>query len=76
MRKLADWMARKKLDDADVAAQVGCSRVQVSRIRRGVCRPSPALAMRLETLTKIRWHEFIGAAPPPKVKRQAVAVVQ
>lgn len=59
---LQQWMDRKGLTDADVAAKVeGLSRSQVSRIRRGVSRPSPETALKLAKLTKIRPETLIYA---------------
>lgn len=53
-------MDRKALSDADVSAKVeGLSRSQVSRIRRGKCRPSPETALKLAQLTKIRPERLI-----------------
>ena len=71
MEKFARWMTKTGVDDAKVAEQVGCSRVQISRIRRGKAKPSAALAMRLSALTNIRWHEFIS--PPERRARRKKA---
>jgi len=60
MTALKDWMERKALSDADVAARIdGLSRSQVSRIRRGVSRPSPETAEKLAALTRIPAAKFI-----------------
>ncbi len=53
-------MKRKGLSDADVSARVeGLSRSQVSRIRRGVSRPSLETALKLARLTKLRPEKLI-----------------
>ena len=38
--KLAEYMEANRLDDAKMAALLGCSRVTVSRYRRGLELPS------------------------------------
>jgi transcriptional regulator with XRE-family HTH domain len=59
---LQEWMDKRKLNDAQVAARVdGLSRSQVSRIRRGVSRPSPETALKLSQLTKIPPQKLIFA---------------
>lgn len=55
-------MAKNGLRDHQVANNAGVSRVQISRIRRGVCGASVPTARRLEKLTKIKWHYFVGGA--------------
>ena len=37
---LADYMAQHGLSDEEVAAQIGCTRPTVSRIRRRLIRPN------------------------------------
>lgn len=51
---LEQWMAAKKLKDADVARLLEdtVSRSQISRIRRGDCFPTQKTARALETLAK------------------------
>lgn len=51
MNALAAWMSEAGETDETVAAKAGVSRVQISRIRRNLSRPSPELAEKLETLT-------------------------
>ena len=46
--QLSEFMAQRDLDDADVAAKVSCSRETISRIRRGISRPSFDLAGRIK----------------------------
>lgn len=51
------------LKDGDVAAKVKVvSRATISRIRRGVNGASKETAQRLEKVTGIPWHSFIGGA--------------
>ena len=45
--------------DATLSRKLGVSRVQVSRVRRGVNRPSPQLAAKIETITKIPAWDLI-----------------
>ncbi len=42
--KLAAYMADRQIDDAAVAAGVGCDRTMVSKLRRGKAVPSLKLA--------------------------------
>lgn len=63
--KLALWMRANGKRDKDVAKAVGCSRVQINRVRNGIVKPSPELALKLEKLTAIPWHEFIHAGRKP-----------
>lgn len=63
MTQLQGWMDTHGLKDGDVAAKVKVvSRATISRIRRGVNRASPETAHKLEKVTGIPWHEFIGGA--------------
>ena len=60
---LKDWMQQDdSRKDETVASAIGISRVQISRIRRGLNGASKATAHKLETLTGIPWHEFISGA--------------
>ena len=49
---LSIYMDRKKLRDAQVARQIGASRVSVSRYRRGLIRPSWATASKIKKWTR------------------------
>lgn len=53
MTLLEQWMTRSAIKDGVLAAQLGVSRVQVLRLRRGENRPSPKTARRLEEITQI-----------------------
>ena len=61
MRDLDQWMKQEGLDDKAVAALVGTSRVQISRIRRGLSGTRRDKAEKLQDLTGIPWPEFIGS---------------
>lgn len=53
MTKLDAWMGSER-DDLWLAAALGCSRSQASRIRRGKSRPSPTGAFQIEKITRGR----------------------
>ena len=53
MSDLQNWMAEHGETDESLSPRVGVSRVQVSRIRRKICRPSIVTALRLEQVTGI-----------------------
>ena len=63
MGDLATWMRAAGEDDDSLAEKLGVSRVQVSRLRRKVCKPSPETAERLERLTHIPAWDFVKPAP-------------
>lgn len=62
MIDLALWMKTAGETDETVAAKLGVSRVQVSRIRRGVNRPSPTVAEKLQAITGYPAWEFLKPA--------------
>lgn len=45
--------------DETLAPKIGVSRVQVSRIRRNINKPSPSVAAKLEELTGIPAWDFL-----------------
>lgn len=45
------WQVESDVSSKELAAQLGCSRQQVSEYRRGVTRPGRAIAARLERVT-------------------------
>lgn len=51
--------------DETVASKVRVSRVQISRIRRGLSKPSPRLASELERVTGIPAWEFVRPQDQP-----------
>jgi predicted DNA-binding transcriptional regulator AlpA len=59
MTILQQWMDKNGLKDHQVAAKVGLSRVQVSRVRRNLVGPSVKAAKRLATLTGFPWSKFM-----------------
>lgn len=56
---LQQWMSSNGKRDEDVAELVGISRVQVSRIRRGLSHASSDTAKHLASLTGTNWTDFI-----------------
>lgn len=60
MTALQTWMDRNPAEhDGTLAPRIGVSRVQVSRIRRDVCKPSIATAQKLEVVTGIPAAKFV-----------------
>lgn len=64
MADLNAWMKGEGESDETLAPKLGVSRVQVSRIRRGVNRPSLTVAAKLEELTGIPAWDFLRPAEP------------
>jgi transcriptional regulator with XRE-family HTH domain len=64
MTQLAQWMSKRGIGDSALADKAGgeISRSQISRIRRGISGTSRETAKRLEKITGIPWHEFIGGS--------------
>jgi transcriptional regulator with XRE-family HTH domain len=58
---LSDYMAARGLTDEQVAAQIGCSRVTVSRIRRYMVRPewTTLLALDKFSLGAVTANDFL-----------------
>lgn len=57
---LEQWMKDRNLDDAALAEKVGVlSRSQISRIRRGECKPRPEAAKALARVTRIPVAKFL-----------------
>lgn len=50
--RLADWMAARGIDDEGMGSLVQADRSVISRIRRGVNKPSWALAARFKVVTE------------------------
>jgi transcriptional regulator with XRE-family HTH domain len=59
MQTLAQWMIAEKVKDAALSEKLGVSRVQVLRLRRRLCRPSLATALKLEEITSIPAAELL-----------------
>jgi transcriptional regulator with XRE-family HTH domain len=69
--KLAEFLNTEKLTDEAFGALVGMSQSQISRIKRGVSRPSWESLAAIERVTdgKVRAADFIpeaSAAPAPE----------
>lgn len=64
MNALASWMKASAETDETLAAKAGVSRVQISRIRRGLSRPSLRLAERLEPITGLPAWDLIRLETP------------
>lgn len=50
---LGKWMADNSVNDDALSKRVGVSRVQITRLRNGSNKPSPATAVKLEQITGI-----------------------
>ncbi len=73
MADLNTWMDGAGESDESLAPKLGVSRVQVSRIRRGVNKPSTAVAARLEELTGIPAWDFLRPAPANRSEKAEAA---
>jgi len=60
---LGHWMVRAGESDRTLADKLGCSRVHVSRLRRGLYNPRRDLALKLEKLTGISAAIFMLDKP-------------
>lgn len=74
MHNLQAWMTANKESDETLAEKLSMSRVQVSRIRRGINGASKATALKLEDLTGIPWHAFIEPASKAPTKPEGLTV--
>lgn len=50
--RLGDWMRLNHITDGQVAAKVGCDRVSINRIRRGINPPSWPVMVAIYLFTK------------------------
>lgn len=73
MSRLKQWMEDAKETDQSLGAKVGVSRVQISRIRRGINGASRATAQRLEEVTGIAWSTFIEPSREPAEKSERLS---
>lgn len=73
MNALASWMDRADEGDDTLAEKVGVSRVQISRIRRNLSRPSPELAAKLEVVTGVPAWDLIKPAETGDIPAQDAA---
>lgn len=64
--KLADYLTSKDLSDADFALAIECDRTTVSRLRRGITRPTWAQAERIRDATQgaVTPNDFLQDAAP------------
>lgn len=60
--KLASFMEAAKLTDTDLAAKIGKDRTFVSRLRRGLVKPSVDTAVAIERLSggAVRASDFVS----------------
>jgi transcriptional regulator with XRE-family HTH domain len=73
--QLSDWMAREGIDDEQFGTMVQADRGTISRIRRGVNRPSWELAARIKAATggDVPADEFLPASDDDPAQSEAVA---
>lgn len=59
--KLGEWMEESQLDDAAVAARVRSDRSTISRVRRGMHKPSWELVEKLRDVSdgKVTANDFL-----------------
>lgn len=64
--KLGDWMQARNLRDEEVAELVESDRSTISRVRRGVSRPSWDLAEKLAAVTDgaVMPNDYLDAPSP------------
>lgn len=63
--KLHEWMAKNAVDDAEMASRTGTDRTTISRVRRGLNRPSWDLALKIveETERKVTLEDLAALDP-------------
>lgn len=63
--KLSDYLQQQGLDDAAFAAQIGCDRTTIFRIREGKTKPSDALKERIaiETGGLVQPNDYFDGLP-------------
>jgi transcriptional regulator with XRE-family HTH domain len=64
-------MTKTGESDETLAEKAGVSRVQISRIRRDLSRPSPELADRLSKITGIPAWDFVKPLKAPRSQSAA-----
>ena len=62
MMKLDQWLEANAMTEADFAERIGVSQPTISRIRRGVCKPSLDTIAKIEDYTKnkVTVDDFLG----------------
>lgn len=76
MHDLKTWMTEAKETDESLAAKVGVSRAQITRIKNGASGASKETALELERITGIAWHEFIGSISEPRSRPDGAQALQ
>lgn len=63
--KLADYLTREGLTDAEFAERVGCDRTTILRARKGTHKPSPALMEEIarQTNGEVRPDDYFDGLP-------------
>jgi len=59
MTKLDDWMKKSKTRDVELAAQVGCDRSVISKMRHGKLTPKLPLAVRIVNVTGLKVDDLV-----------------
>lgn len=75
--KLNMYLTTKGITDEAFGRKIGCSQSQVSRIKRGVSKPSLGLIERIALATggAVRANDFMTTVAPPKRPRSVRASV-
>lgn len=70
--KLHDYLTLKGITDEAFGRKIGCSQSQVSRIKRGVSKPSLGLIERIALATggAVRANDFMALPLSPKRQRK------
>lgn len=63
---LSEYMRLNNLDDAAMAGIVGCTRPHISKLRRGIARPSLGTMGRISKVTagKVQGNDWVDLHPP------------
>jgi HTH-type transcriptional regulator / antitoxin HigA len=60
-KTLREYLERAGTTEKEIAAQLGISTSHLSMIKKGTRRPSPEVALRIETLTGIPFRSLLLA---------------
>ena len=65
--KLTEWMRRNRLTDGDIADKIARDISTISRVRRGVVKPTWATMIDIYTVTdgKVTPNAFLRLTEPP-----------
>jgi len=71
--RLSDWMKERDCNDEALGIKLGVDRVTVSRIRRGLNRPSWELAARIKQITRgaVTADDWLANDDEPKRAKRA-----